>query len=208
MSSDSSAWNASRCPRQASNAPSAVERGEWRRESGGCLVGTLSLTLFALCPLSVLFNAAARSPPTGSPPARPRRLCLPIHSQLARCVSPGSPSPPSGKAARLIAFPHPRVSAVSRSGGDEPASVRLLTAGSPPRQLTYHRARSARGVLSVPHAPLLLPACLPFLCDSVCVMFDPRRLAPPFLPSFLLSRLPSLFRWPPSLPLSTGAPAL
>ena len=48
-------WEHSRCPRQALNAPSAVQsrRGEWRRESGGCPVGTLSLNPIALCPLSV-----------------------------------------------------------------------------------------------------------------------------------------------------------
>ena len=67
-------------------------------------------TPVAVCPLSVLWPQFDPTH-TGStcscalPPVHSRRLCLPIHSLRSdRCVSPGPPFPPSGKAACAVAL--------------------------------------------------------------------------------------------------------
>ena len=138
----------------------------------------------SLCFVSfVCALAAARSPPTGSPPARPRRLCLPIHSQLARCVSCGSPSP---------SLARPPVRLRSRIQGSAPSAeavaTSLLACGfslrAHPHDSSLITVLALLVVCSLsPRTRLFscLPACLPFLCDSVCIL-RPSRL-PAFLPS-------------------------
>ena len=203
-------------------APSAVEARDhclhhvwpgaaWRRASGAAAAfRNTFFTPAALCSLSVLFNAAARSPPTGSPPARPRRLCLPIHSQLARCVSPGSPSPPL---ARLPVRLRSRIRGSAPSA--EAVATSLLACDLSLQFASRQLISDLLALLVVCSLSLTrlfscLPACRAYVILSVSCSILVLLLLPldssSFLPSFLL-RLPSAPSFLLRLP-SFGQPCL